>query len=127
MSAVSAPAPYTQQRPTALVAAIVLTVVTSILSIATVGMIPDEAPAFIAPLSIATGVLGIAASYFVWRGAKWAAWLIIVMNALNALAAAPAPFAAPDAASKTLGTIGLVTSVAICVLLLKRSSRSALS
>lgn len=127
MSAVTAPARYSQERPTALVAAVVLTVISSVVSLATLGMIPEEAPSFILPISVGTSVLGLVGAYFVWRGAKWAAWVLVGLNALNALAAAPAPFAAPDAASKVLGTIGFFASVAICVLLLKRSSRNALS
>lgn len=117
----------TGSRPATLVAAVLITVAGAVLGIATLGMIPDEAPGFIGPVQAGVAVLWIACSWFMWQGHRWAAIAIFVTTAISGLLALPGPFAAPDVSDKILAGIGIVQAVAVCWLLLLRSVRRSLA
>lgn len=114
-------------RPGPLVAAIVITVAAAILGIATVGMIPDEAPDFVGPVQVGISVLMLACAWFLWKGHRWAAIVIFVATAFSGLLSLPGPFAAPDLSDKVLAGLGIVEAVVVCALLLLRSTRRALA
>ena len=126
MSAVVQPSRAARTRPGTLVAAVVLTVLGAIGSLATLPLMPDDAPAAIIPISIAVAAVSLLAAWYVWQGWRWAAILLFVVTLLSGLSATPGIAEASDTLNKIFAFVGVVQAVAVCVLLVLRSTRAAL-
>jgi hypothetical protein len=95
-------------------------------SLATLPLIPDEAPDAIVPISIAIAVVSLLGALYLWQGRRWAAILLFVVTAFNGLSSAPGVFEADEAYNKVLAAIGVVLTIVVCALILQRSTRAAL-
>ena len=113
-------------RPWTLTAAIWLTIVNGLGSIAPLPWIAGDIPAAGVGLSIAFAIVVLAGAWGIWQGWKWAAIVVFVVTAINALLSIPGVFAAPTTTIKVLTAIGLPILVATCVLLAARQTRQAL-
>jgi hypothetical protein len=109
-----------------LVAAVALTVLGAIGSLATLPFMPDEAPDAIIPISIALAVVSLIGACYLWQGLRWAAILLFVVTAFNGVSSAPGVFEADETYNKILAGVGVVLAVIVCVLLVRRSTRAAL-
>lgn len=115
------------QRPGTLIAAVVLTVLGALGTFPTLPLIPDDAPSFVLPLVIGVAVLSLALSWWLWQLSKWAAVILFVFTVLNGLAGAPGVFVSDvSMLFRVLATIGVVQTIAVCWLLLHKSTRAAL-
>ena len=77
-------------------------------------------PQVIIILGALTGVAGLIATYGAWRGQKWGVWLAIILSAVNALSALPGVLFAPSAFARITAIVGVVTSIFIIIVLLRR-------
>lgn len=75
-------------------------------------------------LGALTGVAGLFAAYGAWRGQKWGVWLAIILSAINALAALPGVLFAPSALARIAAIGGVVVSIFVIVVLLRRPKPS---
>jgi hypothetical protein len=114
------------ERPVGIVAAVALTVIAAVFTLATIPLTPDDAPAAIVPLSIAYGVIALGGAWGLWHGSKWAAVVVFAVTLLNGLAAAPGIVFAGNIGIQVLCAIGVLQTIAVCWLLLLDSTRSAL-
>lgn len=85
----------------------------------------DQPPYGVIVLSFALGIVGVVASYGVWKMQRWGVVLAIVVNALNFLSGLPGVFFGPTAFLKVGSVVGCVLDVVIIVLLLRRRSAPA--
>jgi hypothetical protein len=90
------------------------------------GSAPVEgAPPFVLTIINFTGaILGLVATYGVWRMQKWGVLLAIIVAALGVLTALPAILVA-SLPLRLLGALGVVWSAAIIVLLLRPAPQPA--
>lgn len=86
----------------------------------------DTAPFPLVVLNFALAVLGIVSAFGVWRVQKWGVILMITVAALGVLTALPAVLFAP-LPGRLLGTLGIVWSAAIIILLLRPAPRLAVA
>lgn len=77
-------------------------------------------PQVIIILGALTGVAGLLAVYGAWKGQKWGVWLAIILSAVNALSALPGVLFAPSALARITAIVGVVTSIFIIIVLLRR-------
>ncbi len=114
------------RRPVPLVAAVVLTLLAAVVMLATLPVIPDDAPDAIAPISIVAAILLFVGALGLWQGLRWAAILTFVVTILNGLSAAPGIVFAEDAKIQVFAALSVVQAVAVCWLLLRKTTRAAL-
>ncbi|OAI43698.1 hypothetical protein AYO38_10440 [bacterium SCGC AG-212-C10] len=126
MSTAAFPTAAGRPRPGTLVAAVAITVAMAVLSLATLPMIPDDAPGAVVVISAVAAAITSVGAWGLWSLKRWGAITVFVFTALNGLAAMPGPFAAPDTATKVLAAVGVVTSAAVCVLILMPATRAAI-
>ncbi len=126
MTTATFPSRAPSARPWALNAAIALTVVNAIGSVAILPFITDDIPGAAIVLSIAFAVVALIGAWGMWNSWKWAAILVFVITALNGLFSIPGIFAGPDAVVKVSCIIGVPIFVATCVLIAKKQTRAAL-
>ena len=113
-------------RPTTLNAAIVLTIVNAIGSVALLPFITDDIPGAAIVLSVAFTVAALLGAWGMWNSWKWAAIFVFVITALNGLLSVPGIFAGPDLAVKISCAIGVPIFIATCVLIVLKQTRAAL-
>ncbi|MGE0599687.1 MAG: hypothetical protein AB7J35_11550 [Dehalococcoidia bacterium] len=113
-------------RPATLNAAIVLTIINAIGSIAFLPLAPDDIPGIAIVLTIAFTVVVLFGAWGMWNSWKWAAILVFVVTAINGLLSIPGIFAGPNLAVKISCAIGVPIFVATCVLIAKKQTRDAL-
>lgn len=123
------PVSATHTRPTAVTAAVILSVLI-ILGNAIGPALPsgsgdDKVPTFVIVLGVILGIIGIAAAVGLWMLRKWGMILTIVVSALNLLSAAPGIAFGPSVGIKILAAIGTLVPVLIIVLVLLPESRRA--
>ncbi len=80
----------------------------------------DQPPFGIIVLSFALAIIGVVASYGVWKMQRWGVVLCIVVNAVNFLSGLPGVFFGPTAFLKIGSVVSCVVNVVIIVLLLRR-------
>jgi hypothetical protein len=80
----------------------------------------DQPPFGILVLVFAVSLIGIVASYGVWKVERWGVVLAIVVNAVNFLSGLPGAFVGPTAALQVASAAGCVLNVIIVWLLLRR-------
>ena len=91
----------------------------------TQGTAAEAPPFFINVLGLALAVLGIVSAYGVWNNQKWGKILTIVICAINVLSALPGVFIAPTTFLWVSATGWIIVSVAIIILLLWPTPKSA--
>jgi hypothetical protein len=116
-------------RPKSLVAAIVLIVLSSVMTFVPLpGVDMSEVPQAVLMIAYAMAVLGFVAAWLLWQsGSRVGWWIGIVTALLGGLSAAPGIMAAPSQALKTAATTGTLLAVATLVLLLLPASRAAIA
>ncbi len=121
-------------RPTALKIAAVLSVLMNAFSIISslpllaVGATaanrsPDSPPYFIILIALLMGVVGIVASYGVWKQQRWGIVLAIVANLLNGLSAAPGILFASGPGMMATAVVTVIVCILIIVLCLWRERK----
>ena len=80
----------------------------------------DAPPFFLTLATFALAILGIVGAYGVWTMQKWGVMLTIAVAALGIVASLPSVLFA-ELTGRVLGGVGIVWSVAIIVLLLRRA------
>lgn len=113
-------------RPWTLTAAVVLSAINGIASVATLPLIWDDIPGVGIILSIAFGVAALLLAWGMWNFLKWAAIGTFVITALNGLLSIPGIFAGPSTGVKVLCVVGVPLMTATCVLIVMKSTRQAL-
>jgi hypothetical protein len=115
-------------RPTTLVWAVALIVIGAALNAATLPIQPEDAPpmAVMIPVTLALSAVWLISAWGIWQGAKWGAIVAFVVTALNALLAAPGIFFAEELWINIACALTIVHAVAVCWLLMTRSTRAAL-
>lgn len=118
----------TQRPATVTVAAILLGLLSAfgVLSVF-IPALSEGVPAVVVYGGIVIGVLGLIAAYGLWILQRWAAWLAVVLCALNLLSAAPGLAFAPTATLSLLAITSVVGSALIITLILMSDSRRAYS
>jgi len=116
----------TQRRPETLLAAVALAVIGGVAAIATLPLIPDDAPDAVLWLSLAAGVLFIIAAAGVWQGIRAAAYALFALALLNGLAAAPGIPFDEEWYEKAFAAVGVTHAIALCWLLAAKNTREAL-
>lgn len=115
-------------RPTTINVAMFLLVLAALL-----GFVPlpipgmEDVPKEAVYIGWAAGILGLLAAYGLFKLKKWGLWLGVAIAALDGLAAAPGIFFGPTTEVKMLAGSGVVLRLATVILLLMKSSRSAVS
>lgn len=111
--------------------AVALLVIVSLLSIvltfapgAPVGG-EEGIPVFVVVASAVLGVIGLVVAVFIYQGRTWAKWVAIVITALNGLLAAPGMLFAPTPPAQVSAIFGVISAVAIIVLLLVPAPKTA--
>lgn len=120
------------QRPTTLIIACTLIVfdqISSLLKMLLGGMPAgaEQIPPFVLILSVVLGLISFVAAYGLWTMRRWGMILTVVLMALNILSAAPGLAFAPTRELWTLALTGILTCLAIIVLVLLPTSRQAYS
>jgi hypothetical protein len=123
------PVSATRTRPTAVTAAVILSVLI-IIGNAIGPALPsgsgdDQVPIFIIVLGVVLGIVGIAAAVGLWLLRKWGMILTVVVSVLNLLSAAPGIAFGPSVGIKILAAVGTVVPALIIVLVLLPESRRA--
>jgi len=77
-------------------------------------------PQVVILLGALTGVAGLVAAYGAWRGQKWGIWLVIILSAVNTVAALPGVLFAPSTFARISAIAGVAVSIFIIVVLLRR-------
>jgi hypothetical protein len=119
-------------RPGSLVAAVAVIVAGAVANLATLPLIPDDAPAAVLPVFIALSVAWLAGAWGIWQCSKLAAIFVFVITVLNGLSSVPGIFLAEDdsvameVTFRVGAAVGTVHAIAICWLLLMKSTRDAL-
>lgn len=127
MSAI--PASVSRTRPTAVIAAVVLSVLVIIGNFASPllpsGSGEDTVPTFVIVVGIILGLIGIIAVVGLWMLRKWGMILTIVVSAINVLLAAPGIAFGPDAFTKIIAGVFTLISALIIVLTVLPEARRA--
>ena len=87
----------------------------------------EEVPKEAIYIGWVTALIGLAAVYGLWKLKKWGLWLGVLVAGLDGLAAAPGVMFGPTTEIKMLAGTGVVLRFVTVVLLLMKSSRSAVS
>lgn len=80
----------------------------------------DQPPFGILVLVFALSMIGIVASYGIWKVERWGVVLAIVVNALNFVSGLPGAFVGPTVFLKIGSAVGCVLNVLVVWLLLRR-------
>jgi hypothetical protein len=115
-------------RPDSLMAAVALIVIGALLNLASLPIQPEDAPPMevLVPVTLALSAVWLISAWGIWQGAKWGAIVAFVVTALNALLAAPGIFFAEELWINIACALTIVHAVAVCWLLMTRSTRAAL-
>ena len=81
-------------------------------------------PFFMVLLAFAMDVLAIVAAYGVWRAQRWGVILAIVTSAFNCISGAFGAIFAPDGSTRVMAAIGVVLSLSVIYLCLRREPKS---
>jgi hypothetical protein len=111
-------------RPTPIVWAIIFTVINAVGGVIYTAVTPDlgDRATVVTVSAVAAGLL-LAAGWFLWNGARWAAIATAVLNGLNILMSVPAYFEA-DTAFAIGGTVSIILSVLTIALVLSPAARA---
>ena len=126
MTTATFPSRAPSARPTTLNAAIVLTVINAVGSVAILPFIADDTPGVAIVLSIAFAVVALIGAWGMWNCWKWAAIFVFAITAINGLLSIPGIFAGPDTTVKVSCAIGVPIFIATCVLIVMKQTRAAL-
>lgn len=85
----------------------------------------DQPPFGVIVLAFALGIIGVVASYGVWKMQRWGVVLCIVVNALNFLSGLPGVFFGPTLFLKVGSIVACVANLVIIYLLLRRRTAPA--
>jgi hypothetical protein len=115
-------------RPMTLVWAVALIAVGIVANLATLPVQPDDAPpiAVLVTMSLALSALWLVGAWGLWQGWRWAAVLTFVVTVLNGLATAPGIFFAEELWINIGCVIGVIHAIALCSLLVTKSTREGL-
>ena len=115
-------------RPESLMAAVALIVIGAALNLGSLGIQPEDAPPMevLVPVTIALSTVWLACAWGIWEGMKWAAIVGFIVTLVNGLLTAPGIFFADELWVNIACVIGVVHAVAVCWLLLVKSTREAL-
>jgi hypothetical protein len=80
----------------------------------------DQPPFGILVLVFALSLIGIVASYGIWKVERWGVILAIVVNAVSFLSGLPGAFVGPTVFLKVISAIGCVFNIVVVWLLLRR-------
>ncbi len=86
---------------------------------------PGGPPIAVVLLALVAGAIGFVAAVGLWLRQRWAAWLAIIVAALNALSAAPGIVVAPTLPLRVDAIAAVVGLALILALALLPSSRRA--
>jgi hypothetical protein len=116
------------QRPNSLVAAVALIVLGALLNLASLPIQPEDGPPMevVVPVTLALSAIWLGSAWGIWQGMKWAAVVAFVVTAVNALLAAPGIVFAEELWVNIACAIGVVHAIAVCWLLVAKSTRAAL-
>ncbi len=125
-------------RTAAVRTAAVLSVLMSIVSIATtlpllargatgVAQSTDSPPYAILMVGLLTGVIGIVAAYGAWNQQRWGIILTLLVNLVNGLGAVPGILFAPQPGLVITAVVTVVVSILIIVLCLWRQHKAAVA
>lgn len=104
------------------IAAILLGLV-SLISLAT--PLFDGPPLPVKVLMVVTGLVGLLATYGLWKAKRWGMIVAIIVSALNALSGAPGLIVQPNLPATIAAGVGVAISVLIIVLTVLPSARRA--
>jgi len=115
-------------RPTSLVWAVTLIGIGVVVNLAALPIQPDDAPppAVLWTMGIGLSALWALGGWGLWQGWRWAAILTFVVTVLNALATVPGIFFADELWINIGCVIGVIHAIALCWLLVMKSTRDAL-
>lgn len=114
-------------RPDSLMA-VALIVTGAALNLGTLGVQPEDAPPMevLVPVTLALSAVWLISAWGIWQGARWAAILAFVVTVVNAVLTAPGIVFAEELWVNIACVIGVAHAVAVCWLLLMKSTRDAL-
>jgi uncharacterized membrane protein (DUF2068 family) len=116
----------TAQRPLTLTLAVGVLTVLSLLSLALPLMAaPGGPPTVVVIGAVVAGALGLLAAVGLWLRRRWAAWLAVIVTALNALGVVPGIVVAPTLLLQIGAITAVVGELLFIVLVLLPSSRCA--
>jgi peptidoglycan/LPS O-acetylase OafA/YrhL len=85
----------------------------------------DYVPYPVIVIGLVLGVLGLMASYGLWRKERWGRILTMVVQILQIVTGAPGAIFGPNTFTQVSSVVLLVVNVAVIVLLLRRPERRA--
>lgn len=120
--------PAGSARPTTLVWAVALIAIGIVANAATLPIQPEDAPpmAVLVTFSLVLSALWLVGAWGLWQGRRWAAVLTFVVTVLNGLATAPGIFFAGEVWVNVLCVIGVLHAIALCWLLVTKTTREVL-
>ena len=86
----------------------------------------DSPPYFVVVASLVICTISVIAAYGTWQQQRWGVILMLLINAIGALLAAPGIFGAPTTLLSIAATAGVLSSIVVIVLCLWRDPKPAL-
>jgi hypothetical protein len=115
------------RRPATITAAVVLLGIMALLSVLAAPIGIGEDGASFAVISVAVGMIRLAAAFGVWRLNRWAAIVAFVITFLDMLLAAPGIFESTTTGMQVLSALAVPLDLATLIVLAWPSSRRAVA
>ena len=120
------------ERPGSLVLAVALIVIGAVVNVVTIPLIPSDERAWVGTISAIIAALWLAGAWGLWQGWRWLIIPLFVLTAISGLLAAPGIVFADDGSTARETAIRIVCvgftlqAIAVCWLLVQKSTRAAL-